>query len=285
MGGMGKVVFAVLACIAAAAFAVFRMRSGSNGERPVGALADMTYSDASKAPWMKDRWLSYYEDAERHMRKQWKKHIWPNIKNAEFRSIVEIAAGHGRNTELLINKALELSPPGKVVATDINQEAIAFMKKRFAEHRAVRAGTLQFYLNNGSSLPMVPDSSATFVYSWDAMVHFPAWAVAQYLKEISRMLQPGGMSFLHHANMPRCPPGVSPHFAPKACGRENNFKNPGARSLVNASFVADNARQSGLEVVRQAVFGWGKHHSGAHKGLPLHYDCMSVLRKPHSHPA
>ena len=152
------------------------------------------------------------------MCKQWKKHIWSNIKYADFHSVVEIAAGHGRNTEMLIKQALESSPLGQVLATSflpslsepthqprmhvdrwhpcatagaqVLGSDCLHMGKRSAKHSVVSEGhNLQFRLNNCSTLPMVPDSSATLVYSWDPMVHFPAWAVAQYLKEIAQILK------------------------------------------------------------------------------------------------
>ena len=73
----------------------------------------------------------YYADAERHMKKQWKQIIWPRLQSADLGSVVEIAAGWGRNTEKLLKHAK------KLVATDINARSIEHVRTRFARHTAV----------------------------------------------------------------------------------------------------------------------------------------------------
>jgi len=67
------------------------------------------------------------------------------------------------------------------------------MRARFANETKA-----SFYRTNGTSLPMVLSGNTTFVYSFDAMVHFPEEAVSGYVEECARILKPGGTAFLHH---------------------------------------------------------------------------------------
>jgi len=232
---------------------------------------------------------AYYMSAEYHMSKQWKTDIWPRIQRANFESVVEIAAGWGRNTNRLLEHASTL------VATDINSRSIAHMRGRFANHSAVMEGRARFFVNNGTSLPMVSDGSATLVYSWDAMVHFPAPVIGSYVGEIARMLAPGGTTFLHHSALRMCAGDPvtkllpeEGHSHPGACGVRDITKNPESRSVASVAgylsmkdFVAETARLHGLEIVRQDDFPWSHIHKGAYQGPAVH-DCISILRKPDS---
>ena len=225
---------------------------------------------------------AYYADAERHMKKQWKQILWPRLQSADLGSVVEIAAGWGRNTEKLLKHAK------KLVATDINARSIEHVRTRFARHTAVAEGRAHFYVNNGTSLPMVADGSATLVYSWDAMVHFPDFVIASYVKEVARILSAGGTTFLHHSNLPRCaePLPSKGHPEPDACGVDNHVVNPEARAVVSAGsrfvtmkdVVAHAAKEAGLEVAKQDVIPWAKV-KGTYDRYMVH-DCISILRKP-----
>ena len=65
--------------------------------------------------------------------------------------MVEIAAGWGRNTAHLIPLS------GSLIATDINADGIERMRRRFSNETKVKDGSVKFYANNGTALPMVPD--------------------------------------------------------------------------------------------------------------------------------
>ena len=231
---------------------------------------------------------AYYKDAEHHMDKQWKHLIWPRIRDANMSSVVEIAAGWGRNTARLLPLA------SRLVATDINEAAIEHMRDRFFENTLVQNDRARFEVVDGTRLPMVADGTATFVYSWDAMVHFEAKVIAAYVKEIARVLAPGGRAFLHHSNLPRCAWRVAPHAEPDACGAAGDGSivgNPESRSVVSEAesrsvvsegyasvtmkdLVADRAARAGL-VVRQDEIPWHLV-----KGQPTVHDCISMLSKP-----
>ncbi len=41
----------------------------------------------------------YYEEAEAGMDAQWRDLIWPFIKECDFSGVVDLPAGHGRNSQ------------------------------------------------------------------------------------------------------------------------------------------------------------------------------------------
>ena len=53
----------------------------------------------------------YYDSAEKDMQLQWDGLIWPFIKKCNFANTIDLAAGHGRNAEMLkkISQAQEMS--------------------------------------------------------------------------------------------------------------------------------------------------------------------------------
>ena len=263
--------------------AYFSVRKGNGAPDRSKVLLDVGHGDG------------YYNEAERHMKKQWRMHVWDEIRQSDFRHVVEVAAGWGRNTAMLMPRV------GSLIVTDINADGIEHMKSRFANESKVRSGHVVFNANDGTSLPMVPNSWATFVYSWDAMVHFADFVIAPYIAEIARILAPGGTAFLHHSNLPRCKPDHAPkgHPHPHACGvvGDVNARNPEARSVITSpqfvgkfrtikQLVASQAAKEGLEVVRQVRIPWSLVTRGKpgdadylYKGPAVH-DCMTTLRKP-----
>ena len=118
---------------------------------------------------------NYYNEAERHMKKQWRQHVWREIQHSDFTNVVEIAAGWGRNTAMLLPLVRS------IIVTDISEASVEHMRRRFANETTKAV----FKANNGTSLPMVPTGWASFVYSWDAMVHFADFVIASYVTESS----------------------------------------------------------------------------------------------------
>jgi SAM-dependent methyltransferase len=53
---------------------------------------------------------NYYRDAEPYIQKQWDGVIWPIIKDLDFTEVLELAPGHGRNTEHLRRVAGSITP-------------------------------------------------------------------------------------------------------------------------------------------------------------------------------
>lgn len=192
----------------------------------------------------------YYAVAEPDMDLQWERTILPMIRGADFRAVLELAPGHGRNTRKLLDLARDIH------LVDVNRSCIDACQRRFG------AGTprcrLHYHVNDGRSLPFLADESVSFVYSWDSMVHFDKRVVRDYVHEFARVLAPGGTGFVHHSNH-----GA---FSDHAVFTEN----PSWRSNVSAGLFASYCAESGLEVLEQRLLDW----------FVKDLDCLSSFRRP-----
>lgn len=195
----------------------------------------------------------YYASAEESMSWQWELLIYPVIKHFDFKSVLELAPGHGRNTNLLRQYAQEIT------LVDVNKTCIDACYKRFGNE--TEGCKFNYAVNDGSLLPMVTDSSITTIYSFDSMVHFDKTIVREYLKEFKRILAPGGKGFLHHSNYGAIAPN------------SDWAKNPGNRSDVSAEIFKAYAEETGLMVVSQKLHGLAEGRSI--EGL----DCVSVIQQ------
>jgi ubiquinone/menaquinone biosynthesis C-methylase UbiE len=193
-------------------------------------------------------WDPYFNDAEAAMDGQWANAIWPAIEGSNFDSVLELAPGAGRNTAKLVTIAQ------KLYAVDLNEAAIDRLKKRF-EHYSGPCD-LNIYKNDGTSLLMIPDASITFVYCWDAAVHFDRTVLRDYLKEFQRVMRAGATGFIHHSDL-----------GDKAS--VDIRKNPHWRSNMSKDLFARYTREARLEIVKQISSPW----------KPI-VDCISVIRKP-----
>lgn len=219
--------------------------------RPIQMQPDVT-GERSKldqiAREMGDVWKSqpYYAEAEAHMDRQWNNDVWPIIKECRFDRVIDLAAGHGRNSEFLRRHAKEL------IIMDINEENMARCRQRFDAIPGIT-----FVQNDGYSFSTIADSSITLVYCYDAMVHFDSDIVRLYLRETSRTLVPGGHGFFHHSNTTRNPTG-------------RVWDTPGWRNFMSIELFAHYASREGLEVVFSRPIDWMFPGS----------DAYTLLRKP-----
>lgn len=194
----------------------------------------------------------YYDVAEDAMDMQWS-HIFPMIRDADFTSVLELAPGHGRNTLKLMEVA------GEIHLVDLNATCIEYCRQRFAGH----AGPcrLSYHVNDGTSLPMLADGSISFVYSFDAMVHFDRDIVRDYVREFARVMRPGARGFVHYSN-----------YGQFAEDPDSNWRqNPHWRSTMSRALFAEFCAEAGLEVVQDRLVDW--------EGVPQ-LDCVTVFAKP-----
>ena len=199
------------------------------------------------AKFVGDDWKQrpYYDEAEPYMDQQWREIVWPLIQSADFSYVLDLAAGHGRNSEKLKQHSK------KIHIVDINSENIEFCKKRFAGD-----SRFLFNQNDGCSLNFIPSASISLVYCFDAMVHFDSDVVRAYLREFARVLRPNGLGFCHHSNYTQNPGG-------------DVHSNPGWRNFMSQALFAHYCSKEGLAVVKSRVIDWELPGS----------DCITLFRK------
>lgn len=189
----------------------------------------------------------YYAAAEFGIDEQWATLIWPKLQGMDFRVVVDLAAGYGRNSVKLLEHT------GELIIVDINQECIEHCQRRFAGEKQVRC-----LRTDGVSLKGIVDASVTLIYSFDSMVHFDSDVVRAYLQEFERVLQPGGTCFCHHSNYVGQPGG-------------GTVEAIHSRNFMSAELFAHYSIKSGLKVREQEILDWG--------GCAA-LDCISILEKP-----
>ena len=194
--------------------------------------------------------VGYYGAAEEGMDGQWAETIFPMIRGANFDCVLELAPGHGRNTAKLIEHASEIH------LVDVNKSCIAECKKRFGKQSGKCA--LHYHVNDGRSLEGIASGETTFIYSWDAVVHFDRRVVREYVQEFARILAPGGTGFIHHSNF-----GV-------ISSDSHWLDNPSWRSNMTRELFAEYCEEAGLEILEQKLLDWHLEE----------IDCISLFRKP-----
>jgi ubiquinone/menaquinone biosynthesis C-methylase UbiE len=196
--------------------------------------------------WGEDVSEAYHGAAERDMQRQWRQWIWPLLKQfpIDYTQCVDFAAGYGRNTSKLLEQR------GHVTAVDVNPDCVKHLKERFSTDRVT------VVLNNGVNLSELASEAYTFLYSFDAMVHFDVTIIASYLPEFARVLRPGSYAFIHHSNY-------------SAAAGGDFTQNPHWRNYMSADLFKHLAMKSGFEVVKQELIDWELKE----------LDCLTVMRK------
>ena len=199
----------------------------------------------------------YFRQAEPSMERHWQHYIWPRLKHVDFASVVDLAAGHGRNSAYLLRYARSL------VCADINPECIGACKHRFRDKPHV-----SYIQVDGFGFSGVDSSSISLIYCFDAMVHFEPEVVEEYVLDAARILTPGGTALFHHSN-------YTANF-------EGDFrKSPHWRNYMSKDIFAYFVKKAGLQIVSQDVIGWddslpdAQHQPNYSEQL----DCITVLRR------
>ena len=199
-----------------------------------------------KSMWLEggNEWSSSFVTTEN----LWNKEIFDFIKDFRGKKIVEIGPGFGRMTQFLSILALEL------IVIDLNSLCIEKTKEKLGHH------VLAYFTNDGKTLTGVRDNSQDLVFSFDSFVHMHANVTEEYVKEIFRVLKPGGQAFIHHSWL--------------YGGSENSFDNSGGRANMSPEqfrgFVEDNK----MKIVSQTQIQFKPLH--AWNGM----DIISIFEKP-----
>lgn len=193
---------------------------------------------------------------------QWSGTILPRIRAClPTGTILEIAPGFGRWTDYLKDYCKELW------AVDRSSQCIDACRRRFAAQSQVHC-----CLNDGRSLPMIPDGSIDFVFSFDSFVHPNRDVLEAYLQELRRKLKVGGKGFIHHSNFgeyvnsprERLPALVTKPLIKLTILDWAHHRNPG----MTAQLFRDLCAQNGLHCVTQELVNW--------RGRRL-IDCLSLF--------
>jgi SAM-dependent methyltransferase len=220
-----------------------------------------------------DEWSEAWGSA----RAQWYGSIFPRVHPfLPASAVLEIAPGFGRWTEFLLGHCDTL------IGIDVAPRCIEACRKRFADYSGA-----SFEINDGKSVPMIADSSIDFVFSFDSLVHVEAEVLLDYLMELTRILKPDGVAFLHHSNygayrhstqVLRPIQGVIRHLPSKlrtgltltGIRRESGWR---AQSVSGASF-AQLCRKAEMRCVGQELVNWAG-------GIMLQ-DAISIVTRPGS---
>jgi len=219
------------------------------------------WGDTYSWPKQGDEWSKPWGGAEM----QWYVAILPRIHQfVPTDSILEIAPGHGRWTQFLKELCSSL------VIVDLSESCIEACKNRFSTSK-----NIQYWVNDGKSLAMVPDNSIDFIFSFDSLVHAEQDVIEHYVAEISKKLKKDGVAMLHHSNLNEYRIAHSlfrwlPRLARLAIAKmgikvaADHWR---ARSM-SAEKLATYASKVGMECVSQEKINWGS---------ATLIDCISIL--------
>ena len=188
---------------------------------------------ASLAKYSGDPWTpsnAYFERAEDGFSQLWERLVWPFISDCDLDVCLDLAAGHGRNSEFLQRHTRVLW------VTDIQAGNVEVCSRRFASNT-----TIKCFTGNGYNFEPIEDGALSFIYCFDAMVHFDSDVVRAYLRDAYRVLRPGGRGFFHHSNY--------------TAGHDWRT-NPRSRNFMSIDLFRHYALKEGLEVVRQRPIRW-----------------------------
>jgi len=195
----------------------------------------------------------------------WCRSILPRIHaHLPATTILEIGPGFGRWTQYL----LPLS--SRLIGVDVSDRCVNACTERFARENAA------FLVNDGRSLP-IDDASVDFAFSFDSLVHVEAREVDGYVRELARVLKPGGTAWLHHSNLAAyAHRGQIPQALTTRLWRA---------TTMSARALRESAKNAGLACPAQEIVNFvargarSDRHRISGVGVPL-TDCFSLLEKP-----
>ena len=183
---------------------------------------------------------------------QWYGSILPRIQAfVPAGTILEIAPGFGRWTQYLKGLCQNL------IVVDLNENCIERCKERFAS-----SSNISYYVNDGTSLEMIPDNSIDFVFCFDSLVHVEIQVLEAYVTQLARKLTKNGAGFFHHSNIGeyhrrwkyqnRLPQTISRYLTRRKVFTDDHLR---AFSVTAAKF-AEVCDSAGLCCITQELVNW-----------------------------
>jgi 2-polyprenyl-3-methyl-5-hydroxy-6-metoxy-1,4-benzoquinol methylase len=201
--------------------------------------------------WAKqgDEWSSSWGGAQA----QWVGSILPRIHALmPTGTILEIAPGFGRWTNYLRTYC------DRLVVVDLSEKCIKACQQRF------KADThIDYHVNDGKSLAMIPDQSIDFVFSFDSLVHAEADVLETYLTQLATKLTPNGIGFIHHSNLGRYQPALTLieqipiELRAEIVNKELLEPTHWRAGSMTAKLFADYCDRANLQCIGQELVNWG----------------------------
>lgn len=167
------------------------------------------------------------------------------FRRLDLKNTVELACGRGRHVPHYLSEAEH------VTLVDILEKNVEICKQRFSD-----IDKISYVVNNGYDLRNLSDNQYTSLFTYDSMVHFELLDIANYLKEVYRILKPGGRALFHHSN------NDSDYKASYDSARES-------RSFMSKNVFAYLAYRAGFEIEEQRVVDW----------IEPKLDCLTLVVK------
>lgn len=124
----------------------------------------------------------------------WITSLHPRIRHyLPANQIVEIGSGYGRIAKFLMPYA------EKMYLYDIIPKCVEACSSAFEKDPNIIP-----LMTKGDALPEVADNTTDLVISFYSLVSSDVVTIENYIKEISRILKPDGVAFLHHSNVKEC---------------------------------------------------------------------------------
>ena len=193
--------------------------------------------------------------------------IKPNIDKDSV--AVDFACGHGRWTRYFLDVK-------QLILVDLNESCIDFCKQRYKKHE-----NIEYFVNDGKTLPFIQDNSVDFVWSFDSFVHMERDVIDSYMCEFSRILKHDGRVIIHHSGRNHqalnykflANYGVVGTYLYQILSMQKLSVGDGWRSHVSKQIIQHLADMYGLRIVFQ-VDRWGDGYS-----CHLYRDCISCIVK------
>jgi SAM-dependent methyltransferase len=196
---------------------------------------------------------------------QWFNVIYPRVHAfLPAGSILEIGPGFGRWTNFLRGYCSQLT------IVDLAAKCVEACRQRF-----VTDSHITYYVNDGASLAMVPDSTIDFVFSFDSLVHVESDVIEDYLAQLAKKLKPNGIGFIHHSNIgeyPRSRFSASeniPEGIRVFLTRLGYYDHSHSRAFsMTAQRFERSCQEAGLQCIGQEIVNWGSRSL---------IDCLSLF--------
>jgi len=106
------------------------------------------------------------------------------LPNIVHKDVLEIGCFDGKWSKYLLEAR-------SITLVDLDKRIVPILEKR------LEGCHFRFYQTKGYELDGVESNSIDFIFSMDALVRTPVWAICRYMKQFRRVIRPGGKLLLH----------------------------------------------------------------------------------------